>query len=232
MTTTILTDEPQAVPARAAHIAIGAIVTYQLLLVALIFLRPDLDPSWHTISEWAIGRYGWLMSFAFFSSAVGYAALFLTLRSELHGRLGRSGLVALLICVIGATGVSLFTTDPMPLRPPLSVRGTLHVVFGTTQLLLLPFAALLINVSLLRNRRWAAARHALAWTAGLPLFGFAAFVVYSAVFVAPHGRDAYGPGVNIGWPPRFALFTYMIWVVTLAGQAMQMQRSSRSTVGL
>ena len=26
-----------------------------MLLIAPIFIRPDLDPSWHTISEWAIG---------------------------------------------------------------------------------------------------------------------------------------------------------------------------------
>lgn len=38
----------------AAWLSIAA-VTYQILLIALIFIRSDLDPSWHTISEWAIG---------------------------------------------------------------------------------------------------------------------------------------------------------------------------------
>jgi hypothetical protein len=28
--------------------------------------------------------------------------------------------------------------------------------------------------------------------------------------------DVHGPGVNIGWPPRFALATYAVWIVTLA----------------
>ena len=222
MRTAILVNEPAATQARAARVAIGAIVTYQLLLIALIFLRPDLDPSWHTISEWAMGRFGWLMSIAFFVSAVGYAALFMTLRPHLHGLVGRTGLVLLALCVIGATGVSIFTTDPMPLRPPLSTRGTLHIIFGTTQLVLLPFAALLINLNLSRNVQWTAARRALLWTAGVPLLGFAAFVVYSIVFVAPHGPNAYGPGVNIGWPPRFAFFTYMIWVVTLGRQDIRL----------
>jgi len=31
---------------------------------------------------------------------------------------------------------------------------------------------------------------------------------------------AYGPGVNIGWPPRLAFFTYMVWVVILGWQAI------------
>jgi hypothetical protein len=122
----------------------------------------------------------------------------------------------LLICVIGATGVGMFATDPMPLRFPLSTRGTLHVIFGTSQLVLLPFAALLINFSLARhNEAWRSARRVLLWTAGLPLFGFSSFAVYSAIFVFPLGLGAYGPGVNIGWPPRFAFFTYMLWVVIL-----------------
>lgn len=43
----------------AARLASAAAISYQALLVLLIFLRPDLNPSWHTISEWAIGRYGW-----------------------------------------------------------------------------------------------------------------------------------------------------------------------------
>lgn len=64
----------------------------------------------------------------------------------------RIGLGILLIC---ATGVGVFTTDPMPMHSPLSTRGTLHVIFGTSQLVLLPFAALLINLSPARkNEGW------------------------------------------------------------------------------
>jgi hypothetical protein len=51
-----------AISPRAAQLSIAAVITYQLLLIALIFIRPDLDPSWHTISEWAIGPHGWIMS--------------------------------------------------------------------------------------------------------------------------------------------------------------------------
>ena len=44
-----------AISTRAARLAIVAIVSYQILLIAMIFLRPDLAPSWHTISDWAMG---------------------------------------------------------------------------------------------------------------------------------------------------------------------------------
>ena len=56
----------------AAWLAIAAIVSYQLTLAVLILVRPDLDPSWHTISEWAIGPHGWIMSAAFLVSALSY----------------------------------------------------------------------------------------------------------------------------------------------------------------
>jgi hypothetical protein len=162
------------------------------------------------------------MSAAFLVFATSYAAAYAFLRSQVRDIMGRIGLGILLICVIGATGVGLFTTDPMPIRPPLSMRGTLHVIFGTAQLALIPFAALLLNLSLARrNDAWMRARRVLLWTAGLPLFGFLCFVLYSAIFVFPLGTEAYGPGVNIGWPPRFAFFTYMLWLVTLGWQPIQ-----------
>jgi hypothetical protein len=220
-----------AISTRAARLAIVAIVSYQILPIALIFLRPDLAPSWHTISEWAIGPHGWIMSVAFLLSALSYTALFVMLKSQLHGILSRLGLGILLICVIGATGAGIFTTDPMPLQFPLSTRGTLHVIFGTSQLVLLPFAALLINLSLARtNEAWRPARRLLQWTAGLPLFGFLSFAVYSAIFVFPLGPSAYGPGVNIGWPPRFAFLTYMLWVVILGWQAIRSSREASTEI--
>jgi hypothetical membrane protein len=231
MTSAVLASNSAAISTRAARLAIVAIVSYQILLIALIFVRPDLAPSWHTISEWAIGRYGWIMSGAFLISALSYAALFVMLKSQLHGSLGRMGLGILLICMIGATGVGIFTTDPMPLHFPLSTRGTLHVIFGTSQLVLLPFAALLINLSLARdNEAWRPTRRVLLWTAGLPLFGFLSFAVYSAIFVFPLGPGAYGPGVNIGWPPRFAFLTYMLWVVTLGWQATKCSRRASTEI--
>jgi hypothetical protein len=56
MTSTALARQSATISTNAARLAMGAIVAYQLLLSALIFLRPDLAPSWHTISEWAIER--------------------------------------------------------------------------------------------------------------------------------------------------------------------------------
>src|SRR6478609_5962765 len=113
----------------AAQLAIGLIITYQLILIALIFIRPDLDPSWHTISEWAIGRHGWIMSLAFIISAFSYASLLVLLKSQVRGITGSIGIVLLAICVIGTIGVGLFTSDPYP--PDFTITKTLlHAICG------------------------------------------------------------------------------------------------------
>lgn len=202
-------------PTLAARAALTTAIAYQALLLLLIPLRPDLDPSWHTISEWALGPYGWVMTAAFLISASSYGALLVAVRREVRGHLGKIGVALLLVCTLGTLGVGLFTTDPLDSPVDATVQGTLHTVLGSTALLLLPFAALSINLSLARNDAWRAARRLLLVTAYIPLIGLVGFVVYTALFVAPLG-DVHGPGVHIGWPPRFALATYAVWIITLA----------------
>jgi hypothetical membrane protein len=209
------TKVPFLVSTKAAWLTIATGVAYQALLAALILFRPDLDPSWHSVSEWATGPHGWVMACTFVVCSISYFSLFALLRRQLRNRMGQIGLAILLICAAGVAGAGVFTTDPMPFRPPLSVRGTLHVVCGTSQLVLFPFAALLISLGLARTR--AVARKPLLWTAWLPLIAFSGFAVYTALFVVPLGPHAYGPGVNIGWPPRIAFFTYTLWTLIVAG---------------
>jgi hypothetical protein len=37
-----------------------------LMLLLLHLLEPELDPAWRMISEYEIGRFGWLVRLAFF----------------------------------------------------------------------------------------------------------------------------------------------------------------------
>ena len=89
----------------------GATVAYQLLLIALIFVRPTWRPpgTQSTNGHWALR-----LDHAFLISALSYRALFAMLRAQLRGAMGRVGLGLLLLCVMGAAGVELFTTDPIP----------------------------------------------------------------------------------------------------------------------
>jgi hypothetical protein len=216
--------EKAAVSAAAARLSIAAIIIYHLLLFTTIFLRPDIDPSWHTMSEWAIGPWGWVMSSAFIAGGISYALLFITIRSQVRGAAGYIGSGIFAICVIGLFGVGIFTTDNMDIpTDTLSTTGILHIIFGMSQLLLLPFAALLINLGLRKNPDWASSRRPLLLTAFLPLAGFIAFIVHLSIYVIPLGSNAHGVGVPIGWPPRFLFLSYMVWVITVAWQAVKVK---------
>lgn len=207
----------------AAAVAIAAIITYHVLLFALIFIRPDLDPYWHTISEWAIGPWGWVMTAAFISGGVSYAVLFFVLRSEVRGWWGYLGLVLFGICSLALIGVGIFTMDPMTTPPDqLTPRGIAHILTGMTQMTLLPFAALLIGLNLaFKNYDWVDSRRTLVITSFLPLAGFVGFITHLSLYVIPLGEGAYGPEVPIGWPARFLFLTYAVWVITVGWQAIK-----------
>jgi len=214
--------------ASAAWLAIAAIITYQALLVVLILLRPDLDPYWHTISEWAIGPYGLVMSIAFMISSLSYASLFIAVRSQVRGFIGSIGLGLLLICVIGAFGVGLFTTDPFDVKE-LSTTGILHIIFGTSQLMLLPFAALFISMSLaFKNDSWRSARQTLVIAGLLPLLAFLGSTLHLMLFVMPLGENAYGPDVPLGYPARLVFLVYALWVITISRQVIEFYREEKT----
>src|SRR6266511_1899543 len=127
----------------APYVAIGTILCYQVLLAAEIYVRPDLDVARKPISEYAIGQFGWVMVSAFLLSALSYGSLLAAVRPYLSDRSGNTGAAILLVCTIGTVGVGVFIAEPITTpMTSLSTRGLLHVVFGTTALLLLPFGAL------------------------------------------------------------------------------------------
>lgn len=177
--------------ARFARISAAAIIAYQVLLLAAIFVRPELDPVHQPVSEYAIGRHGWVTVLAFLTATVSYGCLLVAVRPSVRGRAGRAGLALLGVCAVGTAGVGVFVADPV-VTPPgqLTGAGVVHVVCGLTALVLLPVAALLLKVG---------AR----WTRWLPLAGLILHWTLSVV-VPPEG-----------WPPRLLFLTYAVWLLAL-----------------
>jgi hypothetical protein len=44
----------------AARVCFASTILFLVLVGALHVLRPDLDPSWHVLSEYSIADRGWL----------------------------------------------------------------------------------------------------------------------------------------------------------------------------
>lgn len=199
-----------------AMFSIATAVTYQLLLIVLIFLRPDLPVYSTTISEWAIGENGWLMRFAFLISATSYLLLFCALKSDITGKFGKAGLTLLFICFLGTVGVGIFVTNPYP--PDLTITTTLlHTTFGTLAMVLYPVAILLLASNLSRrNESWAKYRTVLKAIGYFPLLAFIGFIIHLNLYVIPLGKNAVGPNVPIGYPPRIMFLVYHLSLIAIA----------------
>jgi len=99
--------------ALVAKISVAATSLFLLLLLLLHFLKPEMSPSWRMISEYEIGRFGWLMQVAFFSLAGGTVLLALTLRSQVQSVAGYIGLVLLFVIAVGLVMGGIFITEPI-----------------------------------------------------------------------------------------------------------------------
>lgn len=199
-----------------AKTAILAAFLYQILLIILILLRPDLPVYSTTISEWAIGNYGWLMQIAFFISAFSYLFLFLTLKKEINGIVGKIGLTLLFISFIGTMGVGVFITDPYP--PDFTITKTLlHTISGTLAMLFFPISILLISLNISKkNDTWNTNKSILKSLGFIPLLAFVGFNIHLAMFVFPLGEGAVGENVPIGFPPRIMFLLYHITLIAIA----------------
>jgi hypothetical protein len=223
MAKSITTQPMTAISGTAARLSLAAAAAFVVLLAALHVVKPEIDPSWRFISEYSIGRHGWIMVLAFLSLALSYVTLFIAIRSQIQTIAGRIGLALLLVSAVGLTLAGIFTTDPITAsHDALTTSGNLHNLGGTLGIAM-PFAAALVSWSLARNQAWSSARRPLLWAAGIALVGFLVAVV-SLVVMLSQSNGTFGPDVLVGWPTRLEILTYCVWLMVVAWQLIQLRR--------
>lgn len=228
MTENAATARPGAtISLTAARLSFGGAATFLVLLAALHFIKPELDPSWRVISEYEIGRYGWVMALAFLSLAFSCVALFVAVRPQTQTTGGKIGLALLLVAAAGMAIAAVFTSDPITASSDeLTAHGNLHALgaaLGTG----FPIAAALISRSLARNRAWSQARRSLLWSAVAVWIGFLVFALSMAVMFPDDGT--FGPDVMIGWPNRLMIVAYSGWLMVVARQSIRVHGQQRPT---
>lgn len=212
-----------AISVTAARLSFLAAAVFVVLLAALHFIKPELDPSWHFISEYAIGGFGWLMELAFFALALGCIMLSIAIRSQIRTVAGWIGLFLLMVNAVGLIMAGMFTTDPITASPGAMTReGSLHNLGGTLGISM-PFAIAFISWSLARNPVWFAARRSIIMAAVLAWIGFLVSFL-SLGFLLSQSGGQFGPGVLVGWPNRFEVLAYCVWILVAAGQAARMSK--------
>src|SRR5262245_36864753 len=99
--------------ARIMIVAFVGISYFVVIIIALHFLRPDLNPIQRPTSEYAVGPYGWLMTSAFLSMSVASWALVIGLAHRLsQAAQSRIGLGLLGVWAVGVLIAMLFPIDP------------------------------------------------------------------------------------------------------------------------
>ena len=177
------------------------------LIAILHVLEKEYDPSWRMISEYSLGRYGWVMRLAFVTMALSLAATCVALWP-----FGGAGTIGLAAVALGAFGAAFIDADPiMTPRTQATRVGRAHTVLGGVMLAGFPPAAVLAGVGVAPALGWT-----LAIASAVPLTG----LVWFLIAAAPARGQGGSPEIRIGWPDRFCLLAYLAWVVLAAVEVL------------
>ena len=194
--------------------ALGTACT-ALMLVALHAVKPELDPSWRFLSEYATGQSGWVMKLAFLVWAASCAALAIALAGAVRTRPGRTGVVVLAIVAAALVLAGIFPQDPLTAGPDEhTIAGTIHAIASMIGIPGIPVAAMLITSSLRRSgsSRWN--HRTVTWTAHATWISLAAMAAYLVWSVPRAG--GFNAEVWAGWMNRLVVATYLAWQLLVA----------------
>lgn len=219
-----MTDTP--FNANGAFLAIGTSVAALLLLTALHILSPEFDPAWRMISEYANGKYGWMLSVFFFLWAVSTWTLAYTIWSQVLTKAGQIGLYFLVVAGVGEFMGGLF-----------DINHPLHDLSGMIAIPSLALAAMLISTSLVKNDSWISTKKPLLWFANLTWVSILLMIISFAVMIATFvqaGGDMTSTEVPttlpagviawVGWANRFLVLVFNAWVILTSSIAARIER--------
>ncbi|WP_130618089.1 DUF998 domain-containing protein [Dyella amyloliquefaciens] len=145
------TTGPHAPLFANAAIACFAVFTFGLAVMHL--LRPDYAPSTHMISDYAVGRWGSVMTAAFACISLGSLMLSVAFAGSVPGSMATWLVTALFaITAMGSAITAVFPTD-LP-GAPSTTSGNIHAMSFYVNVASLVLAAVTIAVVSLHNSRW------------------------------------------------------------------------------
>ena len=208
----------------AARLAALGSLAVALIILALHAIKPEYQPSWRFISEYAIGPQGWIMQAAFLLWAASCGALAFALRGHARSRRGRAGLVVLAVVAIALVPAGLFPQDPVTAPPEAhTVSGTIHAIASMIGVPGIALAAVLISSALWRTHAdWTPHRRLLMASAHATWISLAAMAIYLAWAVPQSG--GFTPDVAAGWMNRLVVASYLAWQITVASLLLAMSR--------
>jgi hypothetical protein len=129
-----------------------------LLLALLHVLSPEYDASWRMVSEYANGRYSWVLAAFFLCWAVSTWLLAYALVSLADNWLIKAGIGLLVIAGVGEAMAAAF-----------DINHPLHMLAAILGMNGLPIAAILLGFGLNRSGHWGHRRKTFLALSWLPL---------------------------------------------------------------
>jgi hypothetical protein len=204
----------QARGARANISPTIAIVSFAYAASALLLLhilRPDYTPIDHMISDYAVGRYGGIMTTVFLAMSIGCLALMLGLLSygprSIFARLGAS---LLAVAAVGLVVTAMFPTDLE--GAPATSSGDIHTISFLVNIGSVFLATVLLAVSFGGDYRWSTYRN----TAAILTLTVAAAFVFQ--FLTLH------PGMPYGIANRCFVAVLFVWLLTTSARVRAVAR--------
>jgi len=209
----VMTNSSIVLPSRIAAAGAAAVA---LIIIGLHALKPEFEPSWRFISEYAIGRHAWIMKGGFLIWALSCAALALALWQEVRNRAGKVGVGILLLVAAAMVPAGLFPQDPITAAPnELTTSGSIHALASMIGIPGLPIAAVLISSSLWRtNAQWRSSRSLIMATAHATWISLALMTAY-LVWAVPRA-GGFNAEVLAGSMNRLVVGSYLAWQIATA----------------
>lgn len=207
----------------AARLSLVSNVVFIGLLAALHVIKSDVDPSWRFISEYAIGRNGWMMQLAFLALAVSNVATWAAIRECLRTKLGRVGSALFLVGTFGLLIAAIFVTDPVNTPSERqTTSGNLHNLGGALGLLGF-LGTIIISIRLLRCRKWHTALATIWIAAAILILGFLISFVGITMIAVEH-QGVFSPETPVGWPNRIGILGGSAWLAIIAWRSTHLVR--------
>ena len=147
------TPETRNLASSLATITIIGTTYFALVIVAMHFVRPDINPIDRPTSEYAVGPFGYVMTSAFLSLSVGTWALVLGLRRDQPHR----GPLRIGTTFLALWGVGLLVAATFPIDlegAPQTLPGAIHGINGPLTFLSLTIGMNLVSRGFKSDPRW------------------------------------------------------------------------------
>jgi hypothetical protein len=191
--------------ATLATIAIAGTAYFVVVIAAMHFLSPDIDPVQRPTSEYAVGPFGCLMTSAFISLSLGTWALVI----GLHGDLSHAGLHRAGLWVLAVWGAGLLVAAAFPIDldgAPQTLAGTIHAINGPVAFFSLTLGTNLVSRGFKQDVRWRPIHR----------FASALALLMIAEFVAAGLTAARETGAGIA--QRVFIVTFATWFLVVAAR--------------